>query len=289
MLPQATVCRPIDTHANTRVRAKRTISPMPAAPSPWPYPRWIAHRGAGTLAPENTLAAFRCGWQHGWRMFECDVRLSADGVPFLLHDDRLERTSSGQGAAADHHWSELAQLDAGSWHSPDFQSEHLLTLETLARWILPLGGHLNLEIKPHPGSAWATGQTVARMVQDLWHAHAAGQPGSPTWPLLTSFQPEALAAAQAVAPALPRGLLVKDWSAAVWDQARVLGCVAMVLHHPLWTGERVAQAHHRGLRALSYTVNRADDAQRLLDWGLDGLISDAVDRLGPGATQAAPG
>ena len=64
-------------------------TPLP----PWPYPLWIAHRGAGKLAPENTLAAFRLGARHGYRAFECDVKLSADGVPFLLHDDTLERTS----------------------------------------------------------------------------------------------------------------------------------------------------------------------------------------------------
>ena len=60
----------------------------------WPYPTWIAHRGAGTLAPENTLAAFRLGASHGYRMFECDVKLSSDGIPFLLHDDTLERTTA---------------------------------------------------------------------------------------------------------------------------------------------------------------------------------------------------
>ena len=62
----------------------------------WPYPLWIAHRGAGKLAPENTLAAFRLGAAHGYRAFECDVKLSADGVPFLLHDAELDRTSNGQ-------------------------------------------------------------------------------------------------------------------------------------------------------------------------------------------------
>ena len=66
----------------------------------WPYPFWIAHRGAGTRAPENTMAAFRLGAAHGWRCFECDVKLSADGVPFLLHDATLERTTSGSGRAA---------------------------------------------------------------------------------------------------------------------------------------------------------------------------------------------
>jgi glycerophosphoryl diester phosphodiesterase len=83
----------------------------------WPYPLWIAHRGAGKLAPENTLAAFRVGASHGYRGFECDVKLSADGVPFLLHDDTLDRTSSGDGVAGTRAWSDLARLDAGGWHS----------------------------------------------------------------------------------------------------------------------------------------------------------------------------
>ena len=65
----------------------------------WPYPRWIAHRGAGKLAPDNTLAAFRVGASHGYRAFECDVKLSADGVPFLLHDATLQRTTPEHGMA----------------------------------------------------------------------------------------------------------------------------------------------------------------------------------------------
>ena len=80
----------------------------------WPTPLWIAHRGAGTLAPENTLAAFRLGASHGYRHFECDAKLSADDVPFLLHDATLERTTSGRGAAGALRWSELARLDAGA-------------------------------------------------------------------------------------------------------------------------------------------------------------------------------
>jgi len=83
----------------------------------WPYPKWIAHRGAGKLAPENTLAAFRLGATHGYRMFECDAKLSSDGVVFLLHDEHLERTTNGTGVAGSHGWSHLSQLDAGSWHS----------------------------------------------------------------------------------------------------------------------------------------------------------------------------
>ena len=127
----------------------------------WPCPLWIAHRGAGKLAPENTLAAFRLGAQHGYRAFECDVKLSADGVPFLLHDATLQRTTSGQGLAAQHTWAELSQLDAGSWHSRAYAGEPLPSLQAIARFCLRNGFALNIEIKPTPGTEVDTGREVA--------------------------------------------------------------------------------------------------------------------------------
>ena len=105
----------------------------------WPYPRWIAHRGAGKLAPENTLAAFRLGAAHGYRMFECDAKLCADGVVFLMHDATLERTTNGRGIGGELPWQALSQLDAGGWHSRAFAGEPLPTLEALARFCLATG------------------------------------------------------------------------------------------------------------------------------------------------------
>src|SRR4029453_4209845 len=83
----------------------------------WPYPRLIAHRGAGLQAPENTLTAMRVGHAHGYRMFELEVKPAADNVAFLLHDATLERTTTGRGRADALPWRELSRLDAGGWHS----------------------------------------------------------------------------------------------------------------------------------------------------------------------------
>jgi glycerophosphoryl diester phosphodiesterase len=244
-------------------------------PTAWPYPRWIAHRGAGQLAPENTLAAFRLGAAHGYRMFECDVKLSADGVPFLLHDATLERTTDGAGTAGRQPWSRLSQLDAGAWHSRAFAGEPLPTLAGVARWCLANGHLLNIEIKPTPGLEAETGRVVAETARSLWAGHTPA--------LLTSFQPESLAAAQAAAPEWPRGLLLDalrpDWL----GSALSLGCVAVVCRHTLWDGSTVAQAQAAGLRCLSYTVNDAAAAQRLWALGTDGLITDRVDLFAPAA------
>jgi len=251
------------------------MKPSPTS-APWPYPRWIAHRGAGRLAPENTLAAFRLGAQQGWRMFECDVKLSADEVPFLLHDATLERTTGGRGPAGQRPWSALARLDAGSWHSPAYAGEPLPTLENVARFCLANDCLLNIEIKPSPGTERHTGEVVARQAARLWRRAAVP-------PLLSSFETEALQGALEGAPQLPRALLLDEWWPGWLEAARALDCVAVVGQHALWDAASGAQAKHAGLRCLSYTVNDEATAQRLLALGLDGLISDRVDRFDPQA------
>lgn len=247
-----------------------------AADHDWPYPLWIAHRGAGKFAPENTLAAFRLGTSHGYRMFECDVKLSADGVPFLLHDDTLERTSDGQGVAGQQSWSELSQHDAGRWHSRQYAGEPLPTLENITHFCQANAAWLNIEIKPTPGQEAQTGRVVAQAAQQLW----AKQPAR--WaPLLTSFKPESLAGARETAPDLRRGLLLDTLWAGWQSVAQELGCVAMVCNHKLWNTELRAQARDLGLRALAYTPNDPADVQRLIGLQLDGIITDRVDLFAP--------
>ncbi|HET6828455.1 MAG TPA: glycerophosphodiester phosphodiesterase [Ramlibacter sp.] len=242
--------------------------------APWPYPRWVAHRGAGKLAPENTLAAFRLGAEHGYRMFECDVKLSADGVPFLLHDATLERTTNGHGTAGEQPWSALSQLDAGSWHSRAHAGESIPTLEALARFCIANGHFLNIEIKPTPGTEALTGETVARHAARLWKDQAVP-------PLLTSFRPEALQAAQQAQPALPRGLLLDTLWTGWLETALALQCTAVVCNHALWDHSTVTQARSAGLRCLSYTVNDEWAAQRLIGLGTDAIITDRVDLFAP--------
>jgi glycerophosphoryl diester phosphodiesterase len=248
----------------------------------WPYPRWIAHRGAGRQAPENTLAAMRHGAALGYRMFECDAKLSADGQVFLLHDTTLDRTAAVQAIAGELSWNSLARLDVGSWHSPDYAGEPLPRLEQIVNFALKRGLALNVEIKPTPGVEAATGEQVASLLAQCW-------PDDRPPPLLTSFKPAALAAARQAAPQLPRGLLLDSlWNAEQggegldWlDSARALDCVAVVTQHRLMTAELFAQLRQARLHALCYTVNEATDVERLLALGVDGLITDEVQRWRP--------
>lgn len=240
----------------------------------WPYPTWIAHRGAGKLAPENTLAAFKLGASHGYRMFECDVKLSSDGIPFLLHDDSLNRTTTGKGIAGLQTWCTLSQLDAGTWHSRGFAGEAIPTLANIAQFCLKNGYFLNIEIKPTPGQETETGKVVAEHAARLWQA--ANVP-----PLLSSFRPEALAAAQTAAAHLPRGLLLDSLWKGWLETALTLDCSAIICNHDLWDTSTVTQAKSAGFRCLSYTVNDEWAAKRLLDLGTDGIITDRVDLFAP--------
>ncbi len=242
----------------------------------WPYPCWIAHRGAGTLAPENTLAAFRLGAEHGFAMFECDVKLSTDGEPFLLHDAELDRTTNGHGAAGALSWDALSRLDAGSWHGRAYAGEPLLRLEALARWLQALGLMVNLEIKPNPGDDVRTGRIVAERVAELWAA-------SHIKPLLSSFSVEALEAAALAQPKLPRALLLDRWQTDGIAEASRLGCCAMVVHQAFLNDRRIDAIHAAGMKSLTYTVNDADRASTLWLSGLDGLVTDRVDLFEPHA------
>jgi glycerophosphoryl diester phosphodiesterase len=238
----------------------------------WPYPRLVAHRCGGTLAPENTLAGFDACKRYGYRMVEFDAKLSADDHLFLLHDDTLDRTTNGHGPAAEHTWQELAKLDAGSWRDAAFAGERLPTLADAAARCKRDGIAANIEIKPCPGRDVITGQLVAGAALALW------QDQTPP-PLLSSFSFEALAAAREAAPTLPRGMLFEavpdDWLRIV----RELECVSLHASHKHLTAERVAEIRAQGLRVLVYTVNDPDRARLLAQWGVDMICTDRIDML----------
>jgi glycerophosphoryl diester phosphodiesterase len=237
----------------------------------WPYPRLVAHRIGGKLAPENTLAGFEMCARFGYKMIEFDAKLSSDDQIFLLHDDDLDRTTNGHGPAAQHTWHQLASLDAGAWFDPRFADERLPTLSQVAARCTSEAIAANIEIKPCPGRDEITGRLVALAAKDLWRAQK---------PLLSSFSFEALKAARDAAPSLPRGMLFEalpdDWLAIV----RELGCVSLHADHKHLTQQSVRAIRDAGLRMLAYTVNDPARARELAKWGVDMICTDRLDMIG---------
>ncbi|AHI66178.1 glycerophosphodiester phosphodiesterase [Burkholderia thailandensis] len=241
----------------------------------WPYPRVVAHRGGGALAPENTLAALDAGARYGHKMVEFDAKLSADGVAFLLHDDTVERTSNGTGAACDMRYAALEALDAGAWYDARFSGERMPTLAQAAARCLALGLAANVEIKPCPARDEETGRVVAAQAAALWRDAAVP-------PLLSSFSAAALGAAREAAPALPRGMLYEEIPAGWQEETRRLGCVSLHAHHAQFNEALVRDVKASGLRILAYTVNDPVRARELADWGVDLICTDRIDLIGAG-------
>jgi glycerophosphoryl diester phosphodiesterase len=246
---------------------------MTTALNGWPYPRVVAHRGGGTLAPENTLAGIETGARLGLKMIEFDAKLSADDVVFLLHDDTVDRTSNGHGAAAEMDYARIAALDAGSWRDARFTGEPMPTLAQVAERCALHGLAANVEIKPCPGREAETGRRAAAEAARLW-----AQASLP--PLLSSFSVEALAAARDAASELPRGLLVgsvpDNWRALVAE----LGCLSLHADHRKLDAAKVAEIKAAGLFILTYTVNDPARAKMLGEWGVDAICTDRIDLIG---------
>lgn len=236
--------------------------------------RVIGHRGAAARAPENTLAGIRRARELGCAWVEFDVMLSRDGVPVLMHDETLGRTTNGRGRVCDRSAAELQALDAGSWFAPTFAGEPVPTLSAVVALLLELGLGANVEIKPASGHEAETGATVARLLARQWPAS-----GPPL--LLSSFARFALATAAAAAPTLPRGLLAgrlpADWPAAL----TALGCTTLHLSQTWLGGAQLDLLAREGVPVLAYTVNKVPRARELLERGAVAVFTDVPDTLLP--------
>jgi glycerophosphoryl diester phosphodiesterase len=257
--------------------AASSTSRPAAAPTPvslWPYPRILAHRGGGTLAPENTLGAIRLGAEMGFKGVEFDVMLAGDGTPVLMHDRTLKRTTRARGEVAHTPYAELARLDAGAWYGKGWRGERVPSFDGAARLCLERGLWANVEIKPALGFERRTGEAVARMAAELWR-------GARLPPVLSSFSPLALAAARAAAPQLPRGLLLGRIAPHWREMMRDLECIALHGNHRALDRRIIDSAHEAGTAVLAWTVNDRRTARRLLAWGVDCLVTDRLDRIAP--------
>lgn len=251
----------------------------------WPYPRYVAHRGGGTLAPENTLVALETGWQHGYRAAEVDAALTRDEVPVLLHDATLERTTSGRGRLDQVRAADLAHLDAGSWLDARFAAARVPTLDAALETCRERGIWLNVEIKPVPGHEARTGECVAQAVARFWSqlpqpARHGAQ--ATALPVLSSFSLEALAAARAAAPGLRLGVLFTRVPADWPEVLRRMGAFSLHCDHRHLDARLARAIGDAGYGLLCYTVNDPERARELLDWGVDAICTDRIDRIAPG-------
>lgn len=234
--------------------------------------RLIAHRGASAYAPENTIAAFEKARALGSSFVEFDVMLSADGQPFVFHDETLKRTSNGVGELGRVSASYLETLDAGSWFGKRFRGEKIPSLSSVLQWLTANHMQANIEIKPYPGTSEHTVVAVLAALNQLW-------PRDKEFPLLSSFDVEALTLCRNLAPEAPLGLLLDGWSDTALKLAKDLHCLSIHLNSRLASAKRVAEIKQHGFWVVVYTVNSKRLAKKLFSVGVDALFSDYPDLL----------
>jgi len=218
----------------------------------------IAHRGGLFYRPENTFAAFEYSIEQGIEWVECDVRLSRDTIPVIIHDDRLHLSGGGKLAVRDLSYQQLSTYDMGG-------GESIPTLEDL---IKRLGNrlHFDLEIKEIDAV-----EKVIALVREYEVTDRI---------ILTSFIPDALQIVKELAPEITRGLLIDRFTGrlaggrSAVHAAKLLGCKYFLPHFHRISQEWVSAAHNEGLKVITWTVNHIDDVQKMLEYGVDGLISD---------------
>lgn len=232
----------------------------------------IGHRGAAAHAPENTLASIRKAHALGCRWVEVDAKLTRDGVPVLMHDERLERTTNGRGEVAATPLAAIRALDAGSWKGREFAGERVPTLEAALALLVELGMEVNVEIKPCPGREAETARAVCDVIRRAW-------PAARPVPLLSSFAVESLAAARDAAPGLPRGLLVEAIPRGWRGLMQELACVSLNVSQRRNSVARIAATAAEGVPVLCYTVNDPAKARALLAAGVAAVFSDAPDAI----------
>lgn len=240
----------------------------------------IGHRGAAGLIPENTLPSFRRAYACGVNAVELDVHWH-DGALIVLHDDTLDRTTTGSGPFSARSLRALRELNAGGgWPIP------LLT-EVLAE--LPAGVGINIELKGAATAAPVAELLLAGLSQA---AERGDEPCADLDParspagadvLVSSFDHDELRRFHALAPSIRVAPLLHEWQAATWDLAASLDAFAINMNHRIATPARLAEASRRGLRTYLYTVNDRARARDLIAAGATGVFTDYPDRI----TQAA--
>ena len=229
-------------------------------------PYLVAHRGGSLEAPENTQAAFRRALALGIRWFELDVQLSRDGVPVVIHDPTVDRTTDGTGEVRSLLYEELRRLDAGAWFDPQYRGERIPTLREMLVLCAEGGAGLAIELKsPHlyPGLE----QNVASLLAEMW-VH-----GGPEV-ICISFDASSIARLHVLDPGLPLGQLymsdTPNFAQADDKVQAVLPPFTLAAQHP----DQVARAHALGKQVFVWTVNEANAMREMAALGVDGIVSD---------------
>ena len=238
------------------------------------------HRGDRSAAPENTLPALQSALDGSMVYVETDIRLSADGVPVLIHDATLDRTTDGTGPVSSLTLAQLQQLDAGSWYAKAFAGIRIPTLESFLQLLAASNKKAMLELK----GSW--NPEALGVVNALIDTYAVKHRV-----VLASFDTDTLAGLQTLVPELPRLVITRDLPADPVALVHEFDAIGVVTSPPSVEADPtvVNRMHHAGLGILLYTLNKKQSWQAALALGVDGIITDKPSALDAWLAATAPG
>ncbi|SDF64483.1 glycerophosphoryl diester phosphodiesterase [Fontibacillus panacisegetis] len=211
----------------------------------------VAHRGYSGKAPENTMSAINLAMQEPYvKWVEVDIQLSKDGIPFLIHDYTLNRTTNGRGPVKDKTWDELSQLDAGRWYSKSFIGERLVRLDD---FLDKIKGRLraNIEIKTQGNLYPNIEEKVISAVKQHRMEHEV---------VLTSFEPRVLAKVKEISCKIRTGLIIDSKPKDLLLRLQMLKCSFLSINYRHLNSELAEKAIRRGIEVMAWTV---DDVRRI--------------------------
>ncbi|MNJ26692.1 Glycerophosphoryl diester phosphodiesterase [compost metagenome] len=223
----------------------------------------VAHRGFSGKAPENTMASVRMAMQIPYvQWVEVDVQLSKDGVPILIHDFTLNRTTDGRGPVKEKTLEELKRLDAGSWKSKVFKGERLITLDEFLKGVC---GRLraNIEIKTRGNLYPGIEEKVVAAIKRHRMEHDV---------VLTSFEPRILAKIKEIARGIHTGLIIEGKPKDLLLRLELLGCSFLSISHRYLSADLASRAAKLGMNVMAWTIDDARTMRRVAALHEDILI-----------------
>jgi glycerophosphoryl diester phosphodiesterase len=258
-----------DTASGTTAASPAT-RPTPAGPSPIPLVvpgqpgLVVGHRGNAAGAPEDTLVSEVSAQKVGARVLEFDLHMTSDGVPVVMHDETVDRTTDGTGRIGDLTLAQIKKLDAGSWFSPAFAGTPVPTFEQILQFASGTDAIVLPELKE---PVWTEEQvrTVANLIRRY---HMSDRT------MFQSFYLPVLQTAQKVAPDIARAALVNDAPPDPVGYIRSFGGQGLLPKNTAVTQDLVTTLHDAGLSIMVWTVDEPDEWARLTQLGVDGIMTN---------------
>ncbi|MCA0989026.1 glycerophosphodiester phosphodiesterase [Guptibacillus algicola] len=223
------------------------------------------HRGSAGTHPENTLVSFKAAERACVNGIECDVQLSKDGIPVVIHDEKVDRTTNGVGWVKDYSYEDLCKLDAGGKHSKRYQGERIPTLEEVLTWLSTTSLLINIELKtgylPYPG--------IEEKVNSLLNKYHLTDRS-----VISSFNHYSVKRIYELNNSIETAILLRDKIVHPWEYMKSIGASSIHIEYQVLDEYLMEQTTKRKIPVRVFTVNTIEQMRKLDGMGCDGIFTD---------------